>query len=148
MPLTSMTVSSPDIGHESYIDDRFAGREPAETPRFEVGGIPEGTAELALICDDPDAPMPGGFIHWTLYGLPARIGHVDPTEGRHGPNDAETEGYAGPYPPAGHGPHHYFFWVYALSRPVEGEPTRDEFLRDYADAVVGQARVVGLYRNA
>ena len=43
------------------------------------------------------------------------------------------------------GEHHYYFWVFALSRPVEGTPSREEFLDQYADAIIEQARTVGLF---
>ncbi len=35
-------------------------------------GVPEGTAELVLLVDDPDAPVEGSFVHWVLYSLPGR----------------------------------------------------------------------------
>jgi phosphatidylethanolamine-binding protein (PEBP) family uncharacterized protein len=38
-------------------------------------GVPEGTAGLVLLVDDPDAPVEGSFVHWVLYNLdPARQG--------------------------------------------------------------------------
>ncbi|WP_084073802.1 YbhB/YbcL family Raf kinase inhibitor-like protein [Demequina sp. NBRC 110052] len=145
MPLKSLTLTSPDILAGERIDDRFAGHVGAETPRLIVAGVPDDAVELALICHDPDAPLPHGFTHWALYGLPAIDGEILPEVGRAGLNDDDGFGYVGPFPPYGHGDHHYFFWVYALGRRVVGEPTRDEFLRDYAEAVVEQARIVAIY---
>lgn len=145
MAVNDFSLTSPDIASGERIDDRFAGQSGAETPRMVVNGVPSDAVELALVCHDPDAPMPLGFIHWTLYGLSSNVGEVAASAGRPGPNDDGGVGYVGPFPPYGHGEHHYYFWVYALSRPVEGEPTRDEFLDQYADAVVGQARLVATY---
>lgn len=51
----------------------------------------------------------------------------------------------GPQSPVGHGDHRYYFWVYALSRPVDGTPSREEFLDAYADAILEQNRVVGTF---
>ncbi|HLU98416.1 MAG TPA: YbhB/YbcL family Raf kinase inhibitor-like protein [Thermobifida alba] len=51
----------------------------------------------------------------------------------------------GAAPPAGHGVHHYYFWVYALDTRVAGEPTLEEFLTSYGDHVIEQNRVVGTY---
>ena len=31
--------------------------------------MPAGAKSLALICDDPDAPV-GTWVHWVLYDLP------------------------------------------------------------------------------
>ncbi len=140
-----LVLSSPDIADGARIDDVFAGEFGAETPRLNVDGVPPEAVELAVVCHDPDAPMPHGYTHWTLYGLPPLDGEVEVEAGRPGPNDNDGHGYVGPFPPFGHGLHHYFFWVYALSRPVTGEPTRDEFLHSYADAVIEQARFVGTY---
>lgn len=143
--MSAFTLTSPDIAHGERMADQFAGQTGSVAPRMVVTGVPSGAVELALVCHDPDAPLPHGFTHWTLYGLPAGDGVIDENAGFPGPNDDGGVGYVGPFPPHGHGEHHYYFWVYALSRPVEGEPSRDDFLHLYADAVVGQARLVATY---
>ncbi len=145
MQLKDLALTSPDVVDGERIADAFAGEHGSTAPRMVVAGVPEGTVELAIVCHDPDAPLPHGFTHWTLYGLAAGGGELTEADGRPGPNDTDQVGYVGPFPPHGHGDHRYYFWVYALSRAVEGEPTRDEFLRDYADAVIEQARLVGVY---
>lgn len=127
------------------IPDEFTADGGNVEPTLAVDGVPEGAVELAIIAHDPDAPLPHGFTHWTVYGVPADAQEVTAGTGRVGPRSFGDVGYSGPQPPAGHGEHHYYFWVYALDRPVEGEPTREEFLADYADAVLEQARVVGTY---
>ncbi len=63
------------------------------------------------------------------------------------PNGAGYAFYYGPQPPAGHGPHHYYFWVYALDTKVEGMPSREEFLQKYAGNIIEQNRIVGIYQN-
>ncbi|MDN4476923.1 YbhB/YbcL family Raf kinase inhibitor-like protein [Demequina sp. SYSU T00192] len=145
MPVKDLVLTSPDIAGMERIDDRFAGQFGAETPRMVVDGIPAEAVELALVCHDPDAPKPLGFTHWTLYGLAPLDGEIDVAAGRQGPNDDGGHGYVGPFPPYGHGDHRYYFWVYALSRPVIGEPARDAFLHAYGDAIIEQARLVGTY---
>ncbi|WP_062515865.1 YbhB/YbcL family Raf kinase inhibitor-like protein [Demequina gelatinilytica] len=145
MAVADLTLTSPDIAWGERIDDRFAGQTGAEAPRLAVSGVPAGTVELAVVCHDPDAPMPHGFTHWTLYGLPPVDGEMSVARGRPGPNDDDRFGYVGPFPPFGHGDHHYYFWVYALSRKVEGTPDRGTFLDAYADAVIEQARLVATY---
>jgi phosphatidylethanolamine-binding protein (PEBP) family uncharacterized protein len=64
-----------------------------------------------------------------------------------GPNGAGGKQYYGPQPPAGHGEHHYYFWVYALDTKVDGTPTREEFLQKYAGNIIEQNRIVGIYEN-
>lgn len=144
MPV-KLTVNSPDLAPGERIADRFAGEEGAETPRLEVLGIPEDAVELAVICHDPDAPVDGGFTHWTHYGLSATEGLVDASAGRPGPNDDGSLGYVGPFPPKGDGDHRYFFSVYALKSPVAGTPTREEFMNEYRGEVIESADLVGMY---
>jgi len=142
-----LAVSSPDIDHLERIGDRFTADGGHTIPRLEFSGAPEGTVELAVVVHDPDAPLPQGFTHWTVYGIPGGAAALDlDADGvRIGPNGAGGTVWYGPEPPHGHGVHHYYFWVYALRRPVEGSPTREEFLVDYADAIIEQARFVGTF---
>jgi Raf kinase inhibitor-like YbhB/YbcL family protein len=142
-----MKVTSPDFEPGGRLDDRHSFGSENVAPRIVVSDVPEGTRELALILHDPDAPLPHGFTHWLRYGLPAHAGEIssDAVAHRDGVNEFGKRGYGGPMPPVGHGPHHYFFWVYALSEPVAGEPGRLQFLDEYADRIVAQARVVGVY---
>jgi phosphatidylethanolamine-binding protein (PEBP) family uncharacterized protein len=74
-------------------------------PRITVGGVPKGTAQVALLMTDPDAPG-GGFTHWTHWGK---------TEGR---NSFGKVGYGGPCPPKGDKPHHYVITAYAVRRKL------------------------------
>lgn len=143
----TLRITSPDFATDTRLPDRVAKLGGDRPPRLVVRGIPSGTVELAIVAHDPDAPRPHGFTHWTLYGLPPRAGDVDPAAGRPGPNDAGGLGYTGPVPPVGHGAHHYYFFVYALSHPVAGTPTRLEFLDRYADAIIAVNRIVGLYER-
>lgn len=146
--IQDLAISSPDFEPGGRLADRHANDQDNVAPRLTISGVPAGTAELAVICHDPDAPLPHGFTHWTLYGIPAdatELGADADATYRPGPNDFGATGYGGPQPPAGHGLHHYYFWVYALSRPVEGTPSRAEFLADYADAILEQNRVIGTF---
>jgi len=143
--VNDFVLASPDVANGERIADRFAGDAGAQVPRLTVAGIPADAVELAIICHDPDAPLPEGFTHWTWYGLPPTDGEIDPSAGRPGPNGVGGVGYVGPFPPPGHGVHHYYFWVYALKMPVAGTPTREEFIQEYRGDIVGQARLVGTY---
>lgn len=42
------------------------------SPELSWNGIPVGTKSIALIMDDPDAPM-GTFVHWILFNIPADV---------------------------------------------------------------------------
>lgn len=147
--IDKLAVSSPDFATLGRIPENFSSDGGNDVPTIEISGVPAGTVELALIVNDPDAPLPRGFTHWVVYGIPADASRLDLSAPgvRGGPNGIGSTAYAGPQPPAGHGDHHYYFAVYALSTPVEGEPTREEFLAQYDDAIIEQARTVGLFRR-
>jgi Raf kinase inhibitor-like YbhB/YbcL family protein len=83
--------------------------------------VPEGTLSLALTCEDPDAPR-GTFTHWVIWNLDPTTGGIPagevPTGARQGRNDFGHVGYGGPCPPPGHGPHRYYFILYAVGREI------------------------------
>ena len=148
--ILDLKITSPDFDHAGRLDDRHANDRDNAAPGLKITGVPDGTRELAIICHDPDAPLPFGFTHWTLYGLPADTPDVprDADERfKPGPNDFGATGYGGPQPPDGHGLHHYYFWVYALGTAVSGTPSRKEFLETYGDNIIEQNRVVGVYER-
>jgi hypothetical protein len=55
----------------------------------------------------------------------------------------------GPYPPSGHGVHHYYFWVYALSDELKLKSglNRAQLLDAISGHIVEQARLVGTYER-
>jgi Raf kinase inhibitor-like YbhB/YbcL family protein len=99
-----LTVTSPD----------FPDGDKAR-PSLRFGGVPSGAAELALVVVDPDA---GGFVHWTVYGLPATTrslpGSGLPEGAREGESSSGDRGWTAPCPPKG--THRYEFRLYWLSR--------------------------------
>ena len=66
-----------------------------------------------------------------------------------GTNDFGNEGYGGPMPPEGHGPHHYFFWVLALDAAPKLPAGLDlwTLLEKIEPHVLGMNRLVGTYRR-
>jgi Raf kinase inhibitor-like YbhB/YbcL family protein len=117
---------------------------------FEWSGPPAGTRSLALIVDDPDAPV-GTFTHWLGWGIdpgsrgPA-AGEPAPVEGR---NDFRTTGYRGPCPPRGHGPHRYVFRLFALDAALELRPGKDRADVERAANAhnLAVAELVGVYER-
>jgi Raf kinase inhibitor-like YbhB/YbcL family protein len=83
--------------------------------------VPQEAVELAVLCEDPDAPR-GTFTHWVLAGLEptaTRLAQGErPTAAVEGRNDFGEEGYSGPLLPAGDGPHRYFFRLFVASAPL------------------------------
>ncbi len=115
--MAGMTIRSTafkDYGEIPRDHSRAAGDV---SPQLQWSGVPEDTAELALVCDDPDAPS-GTFIHWLVAGIPPETTGLDVgadlKQYAVGRNDFGEQGYGGPHPPPG-SRHRYFFRVYALS---------------------------------
>jgi Raf kinase inhibitor-like YbhB/YbcL family protein len=154
MPLNikDLAISSPAFGQGEPIPTKHTGEGEDVSPPLEWSGVPEGTRQLALICHDPDAPLPHGFTHWMLYGIPPEtIGLPEGDDGgfTEGRTDFGKAGYGGPMPPEGHGPHRYYFWLYALDTELDARPglTRAELLSAIEDHVIEQARLVGTYQR-
>jgi Raf kinase inhibitor-like YbhB/YbcL family protein len=125
------------------------------SPDLSWEGVPEDTKSLALICDDPDAPM-GTWVHWVLFnipasekGLPAKI-VADATLSNgalHGTNDFRRLGYGGPCPPGG--THRYYFKLYALDTvlPLDAGATKAKVEASMAGHILGQAQLMGKYKR-
>jgi Raf kinase inhibitor-like YbhB/YbcL family protein len=119
--MASMTISSPAFKDGDTIPRKFSCDGDNGSPALSWSGIPGGARSLALIADDPDAPL-GTFTHWVIYNLPPSLtglpeGVAKTVQvtggGTQGSNGASQTGYIGPCPPPGKA-HRYFFKLYAL----------------------------------
>jgi Raf kinase inhibitor-like YbhB/YbcL family protein len=125
------------------------------SPALSWGGLPDGTASLAVIMDDPDAR---GWVHWVLFDLPPETRELPegivhdsdrPGGGVHGRGNAGV-GYFGPCPPKGRGPHRYSFRVYALDShlglPAGSSKTEvDAAMRGH---IMAMGELVGVYERS
>jgi Raf kinase inhibitor-like YbhB/YbcL family protein len=147
----AITVTSPAFATGEPIPRKHAYRPEGQniSPALRWAGVPEGAKELALLCDDPDAPMAEPWVHWMLYGIPATAAGLDERErkGVAGENSWEEGGYGGPFPPKGHGIHHYHFKLYALDAPLGLKPgaTKAELLKAMKGHILAQGELVGTY---
>ncbi len=134
----SIELVSPAFADGERIPRKYTGEGEDVSPPLRWTGLPEGTRQLALICDDPDAPTPRPWVHWVLWGLDPKLEGLaegDNGGGVEGVTDFGRPGYGGPMPPAGHGPHRYFFRLYALDAPVDLKPGATKY--DLLDAMKG-----------
>jgi Raf kinase inhibitor-like YbhB/YbcL family protein len=149
----SFALTSSGFVDGAAIPDRYDHDHGDLSPALGWSGTPEGTRALVLLVDDPDAPMPGSFIHWVLVGLsPSRTGLAEgevPEEAISGANGFGAPGYLGPAPPPGQGPHRYVFRLLALSEPISVPD-----LISYADVesacsgkVLAEARLIGTFER-
>jgi Raf kinase inhibitor-like YbhB/YbcL family protein len=66
-------VTSPAFEPGDTIPKKYTGEGQGLSPPLRWTGLPEGTKEIALICDDPDAPRPEPFVHWVVYKIPGNL---------------------------------------------------------------------------
>lgn len=148
-----MQLSSGDFRSQEAIPRRCTGDGEDRSPALTWSEVPAGTRELALICDDPDAPRPEPFVHWVLYGIPPETRGLpsgqEPAGAQQGKNSFGTAGYRGPAPPRGHGIHHYHFQLFALDQPVALGPGagKAELLKAMEGHVLGRAELIGTYQR-
>ncbi|MGD9903062.1 MAG: YbhB/YbcL family Raf kinase inhibitor-like protein [Vicinamibacterales bacterium] len=131
------------------------------SPSLQWRGAPPITKSFAVVCDDPDVPIPGGFVHWVVYNIPATATGlpenlpIDPAAPMPAGLAGTVQGlsgfkrpiYRGPAPPPGK-PHHYHFTVYALD--VTGLPpglTRAQLTEAMQGHVVARGELVALYER-
>jgi Raf kinase inhibitor-like YbhB/YbcL family protein len=141
--MAGIELRSPSFGDHQPIPARHAKDHDNLSPALEWSGVPEAAVELAVLCQDPDAPS----------GLqPAATGLAEgehPAAAVEGRNDFGEEGYGGPLPPYGDGPHRYVFGVYAAAAPLglTGAPSAEELRRALDGKELASGTLVGTYQR-
>ena len=149
----SITITSTAFTEGSMIPRDYTCDGEDISPTLTWSGVPDGTKSLALICDDPDAPM-GTWVHWVLFNIPAHIMELpDKTlpekiiqnGAKHGMNDFRKFGYGGPCPPGG--THRYYFKLYALDTEINLEAgiTKAQLLKSMEGHILAEGQLMGRY---
>ncbi len=71
-----MKLVSTAFANEETIPTRFTCEGDDISPPLSWSGFPKDTKSLALILDDPDAPM-RTFTHWLLYNIPTNLSELE-----------------------------------------------------------------------
>lgn len=146
-------ITSPAFQDGGRIPEKYTCDGDDVSPPLEWSPIPEEAVTLALICDDPDAPM-GTWVHWVVYNLPADISGLPESVmperelesgGLQGLNDFQKIGYGGPCPPGGE--HRYFFKLYALDTKLDFGPgaTKSHLMIAMEGHVLAEGHIMGKY---
>lgn len=155
----SLHITSIAFPSGQRIPQDYSGDGTDRSPPLSWSGVPDGTVELALICDDPDAPTPEPWVHWIVYGIPADCRElpegVPPKtdkplmQGRNSWPSGQTIGYRGPLPPKGHGTHHYHFRLYALDQKLKTAAGLDKpsLLALMKGHVLATGELIGTYER-
>jgi Raf kinase inhibitor-like YbhB/YbcL family protein len=149
----AITITSTVFSEGGMIPQEYTCDGEDSSPPLAWHGVPDGTKSIALICDDPDAPM-GTWVHWVLFDIPAHImelpASIPPEKiiqngAKHGINDFRKFGYGGPCPPGG--THRYYFKLYALDTEIDGEPgiTKSQLLQAMEGHILAEGQLMGRY---
>lgn len=154
--MAAFRLTSTTFTHDGDLPDAHLG-EDGTSPPLEWTDVPEGTKELVLVCDDPDAET-GVITHWVVYGISPdarglqagvpRDAYIEsPVEIVQGLNEFDEVGYSGPEPDDERGPHRIFFRLYALDTELAQLPpgvTRSELRTAAKSHILGVAELVGI----
>lgn len=143
---TTMQLTSPAFADGAAIPTRYSCDGDDISPPLVIDGLPEGTATLALVVDDPDAPG-GTWDHWVAYDIPpaTEIPEDVAALGVAGTNSWRRGGYGGPCPPSGI--HRYFFTLYAVDTELglEQGARKGQLLDALEGHVIAEAQLMGTY---
>lgn len=143
------SIESTAFGHGAAIPELYTCEGRNITPPLSWKGVPAGTRALALLMDDPDAPV-GDWVHWIVLDIPPESpgfseNGVLPEGARQGRNSWGRNSWGGPCPPSGK--HRYFFRLFALDAPT-GLPagaTKQQLLTAVEGHVLARAELMGTY---
>ena len=158
--LRTVTLQSAAFDDHGTIPVRYTADGAGLSPPLHWSGLPEGTASIALLVEDVDAPFPQPLVHLLLHALPPMLNGLaegavplDMARSRMftaGRNSFGRRGWLPPSPVPGHGPHRYVFQILALSAPFAPRRIagRGALRMAMQDGLLGHGRLVGIYERA
>ena len=155
----TISVTSSAFDHHGMVPESNSAYGENVSIDLTWADLPEGTQQLALICDDPIVVeigmMEQPFVHWVMYNIPASASglpaglpsdatlEMEGLEGAvNGLNGLGRSGYFGPRPPANGQLHAYHFRVYALDDALNLEPGLGK--AELLDAMNGHVLATGM----
>jgi Raf kinase inhibitor-like YbhB/YbcL family protein len=148
--MTELKITSPGFVSNGYIPAHYTCDGNDVNPPLEIANVPVGTKTLALIVDDPDAPV-GMWVHWVVWNISPTTRELGedsvPAGASQGKNDWKRNSYGGPCPPSG--VHRYFFKLYALDTRLNlGAGTaKTDLEKAMKGHVLATAELIGLYKR-
>lgn len=148
--MAEMKLSSTAFAHKGTIPALYTCDGRDINPPLKIEQAPTEARSLALIVDDPDAPV-GMWVHWVVWNIPPQTAEIRensvPTGAQQGRNDWRRNSYGGPCPPSG--THRYFFKLYALDTTLNlgTITTKSDLEKAMQGHIVAQAQLIGLYQR-
>jgi hypothetical protein len=101
--MSTLTITSPVFKDNGNIPKQYTCDGKDVNPPLVIENIPRGAKSLALIVDDPDAPM-GIWVHWVVWNMDPGTSQIKensvPPGAIQGRNDFRKTSYGGPCPPS------------------------------------------------
>jgi hypothetical protein len=146
--MENLIVTSPVFENNKPIPQKYTADGSDINPPIEIKGIPKGTKSLALIMDDPDAPL-RTWDHWIVWNIPPERNKIEENTvpGVQGKNSWKKASYGGPNPPMG--THRYFFKAYALDTDLNIDPgsSKKDLEKSMEKHMLAKGELVGLYKK-
>ncbi len=148
--MDALFIGSGAFPQNGMIPAKYTCDGAGVSPPISIAGVPKETKSLALVVDDPDAPV-GTWVHWVVWNIGAGTREIPenavPQGAVEGMNDFRKRKYGGPCPPSG--THRYFFKLYALDAPLPLKPgaAKAQVEEAMKGHVLAQAELIGLYRR-
>jgi Raf kinase inhibitor-like YbhB/YbcL family protein len=146
-----MKLTSPAFGHNQMIPSRYTHDGEDISPPLVIREVPWDAKSLALVVNDPDAPM-GNWDHWLVWNISPTTDMISeaahPEGSQEGLNSFGNIGYGGPSPPNNQ-THRYYFVAYALNATLSLKPGshRKELQQEIKKHVIDYAELIGLYHS-
>ena len=150
-----MKLSSPAFADGAVIPMRYTCTGDDVSPPLAWSDTPAGAKSVALIVDDPDAPV-GTWVHWVAFNLPVTAGGLPEgikdakqlhSGGTQGTNSWRRIGYGGPCPPSG--THRYFFKLYALDTTLSlgNNATAKDLQAAMKGHILAESQLMGRFKR-
>ena len=149
----ALSLTSPAFDDGAPIPEKYGYTEANVNPPLTIDGVPDGTASLALIMDDPDAMEPAGMVwdHWVVWDIDPETQEIPEDWDAHaagatvGQTDYGEQAYGGPNPPDHE--HTYRFELHALESALDLPDTAgaDELRQAVKGVRLAEATLAGTY---
>lgn len=150
----NMNFYSPAFKASESIPEKYTCKGENISPELVIENVSPLTKSLAIIIDDPDAPMvppAGGWVHLVMWNIDPNTQSIPenltPKGAVVGKNDFGQNNYGGPCPPSG--THRYFFKLFALDAKLSltSFMEKPELLKAMEGHIIESAEFFGIFQT-
>lgn len=145
-----MQLTSTAFENNQEIPENYTCDGDMINPPLQISEVPETTKSLALIVEDPDAPVEL-WIHWIIWNIPTNTQEIPSGSnkiGTTGKNSSNNNSWDPICPPDKE--HRYYFKLFALDTTLDLDPekaTRDDFYNAMEKHLIERTELMGRYNR-